>query len=252
VTRGRTFGSVASTYERLRPGYPDQIVAEVAAYAERPIRNALEIGAGTGKATRLFAAHGISVTATEPDAAMLEELHKHVPESVTTVRASFEDLAPSMPFDLVYAAAALHWTTPERRWERIAALLAPHGVFACFGGPIRLSDPDLETAVRTARAPWVAVDDDILWPDGTPEGSPMQWPGTELAQSELFTDVRQSTIERRMSLSARDYISQLSTISAYLVLPEPDRRRAFEAIRRILPSTVTVSADLTLHLARLA
>ena len=35
MTRGRTFGSVASTYERFRPGYPDQIVAEVAAYAER-------------------------------------------------------------------------------------------------------------------------------------------------------------------------------------------------------------------------
>lgn len=242
---------MASTYERFRPGYPDQIVAEVAAYAERRIRSALEIGAGTGKATRLFAAHGVSVTATEPDAAMLEQLRKHVPESVTAVCASFEDLAPSTPYDLVYAAAALHWTTPEQRWARIAALLAPHGVFACFGGPIRLSDPELETAVRTARAPWVA-DDDIPSPDATPAGGAMQWPGTELVQSELFTDVRQSSIERRLALSAREYLGQLSTISAYLVLPEPDRLRAFEAIRKVLPSTVAVSADLMLHLARLA
>ena len=124
-------------------------------------------------------------------------------------------------------------------------------MFACFGGPIRLSDPDLETAVRTTRAPWL-TDDDVPSPNDATEGSPMQWPGTELAQSELFTDVRQSTIERRMSLSARDYIGQLSTISAYLVLPEPDRLCAFEAIRKVLPSTVTVSADVVLHLARLA
>ena len=71
--RALTFGSVATDYERYRPGYPDDVVAEVLAYAGRPVTTALEIGAGTGKATRVFAGHGVRVTATDPDAAMLAE-----------------------------------------------------------------------------------------------------------------------------------------------------------------------------------
>ena len=55
VERALSFGAVASAYERYRPGYPDELVDEVLAYAGRPVRTALEVGAGTGKATRAFA-----------------------------------------------------------------------------------------------------------------------------------------------------------------------------------------------------
>jgi Uncharacterized protein containing piwi/argonaute domain len=68
-------------------------------------------------------------------------LRKHVPTNVTTVQATFEDLRPGGRYGLVYAAAALHWTNPEGRWSRMAALLEPGGVFASFGGPVRLADP---------------------------------------------------------------------------------------------------------------
>ena len=92
IERALSFGSVAAAYERFRLGYPDQLVDSVVAYSGRPVRTALEIGAGTGKATRVFAARGIAVTATEPDRAMLAELRKRVPATVITVPASFEDL----------------------------------------------------------------------------------------------------------------------------------------------------------------
>ncbi|WP_405753209.1 class I SAM-dependent methyltransferase [Streptomyces sp. NBC_00012] len=140
------------------------------AYAGHPVRTALEIGAGTGKATRLFAQQGVVVTATEPDGAMLDELRKHVPASVRTVQAAFEDLRPGEKYGLVYAAAALHWTVPEGRWSRVAALLEPGAVFASFGGPIRLADPVVEETVRAARAPFLESDE-VPSPDGTPAGS---------------------------------------------------------------------------------
>lgn len=79
TARALTFGSVAAAYECYRPGHPDALVAEVLAYAGRPVATALEIGAGTGKATRVFAAYGVQVTATEPDAAMLAELRNRYP-----------------------------------------------------------------------------------------------------------------------------------------------------------------------------
>jgi SAM-dependent methyltransferase len=247
--RALSFGAVAEAYERFRPGYPVAMVDLVMTYAGQPIRTALEIGAGTGKATRLFAERGVTVTATEPDAAMLAELVKHVPATVTTVRATFEDLRPGQRYGLVYAAAALHWTNPEGRWPRVAAMLEPGGVFASFGGPGRLVDPAVEEAVRLARAPFLASDE-IPSPDGTPAGDDMQWPGTELRRSEWFTDVQQFVIERRLTMTARDYVGHLSTISAYLELPAAAQEQVYSQIMLALPDTVELDADITAHLAR--
>ncbi|MFI6265590.1 class I SAM-dependent methyltransferase [Micromonospora sp. NPDC051006] len=248
-SRALSFGAVAEAYERFRPGYPVALLDRVMAYAGHPVRTALEIGAGTGKATRLFAQPGITVTATDPDPAMLAELRKHVPANVKTARAAFEDLRPGESYGLIYAAAALHWTSPEGRWSRMAALLEPAGVFASFGGPIRLADPAVEEVVRTARAPFLESDE-VPSPDGTPPEHEMQWPGTELEQSEWFVDVQQLVIERRLVMSASDYVGHLSTISAYLELPAPEQEQVFSRIEQVLPATVELAADIIVHLAR--
>jgi SAM-dependent methyltransferase len=247
--RALSFGAVAPAYERFRPGYPSSLYDLVMTYAGRPVRTALEIGAGTGKATRLFAGRGIAVTATEPDDSMLAELRRHVPPTVRTRRAAFEDLNPGEHYGLVYAAAALHWTNPSGRWSRMAALLEPGGVFASFGGPYQLTDPALAEAVRAARAPFLS-DDDVPSPDGTPLEHDMQWPGTELQRSGLFTGVRQSVIGRRLTVSAAGYVGHLSTVSAYLELPPVVREQAYARIAAVLPETVGVTADITVHLAR--
>ncbi|SNT62269.1 Methyltransferase domain-containing protein [Asanoa hainanensis] len=246
-SRALSFGSVAEAYERFRPGYPDELLDLVLAYAPRPVRTALEIGAGTGKATRLFAGAGIEVTATDPDEAMLAELRRHV--TVRTVRATFEDLPLGDTYDLFYAAAALHWTDPAGRWAKVAALLEPGGVVCSCGGPFQLADPAVAQAVHVARAPFLETDE-IPSPDGIPPEHEMQWPGTELRASELFTDVRQSVVERRLSVGARDYVGYLSTVSAYLELPVAVREQVLAAILRVLPATVELSADIWVHLAR--
>jgi SAM-dependent methyltransferase len=247
--RALSFGVRAEAYERFRPGYPAELVDLVMAYAGQPVRTALEIGAGTGKATRLFARRGLTVTATEPDGAMLAELRKHVPASVKTVQAAFEDLRPGETYGLVYSAAALHWTSPEGRWSRMSALLEPGGVFASFGGPAQLTDPASEEAVRAARAPFLESDS-VPSPDGTPPDQAMQWPGTELERSEWFSDVRQSVIERRLTMSARDYAGHLSTISAYIELPASAQEQVYSQVIRELPEIVELAADITVHLAR--
>ncbi|BCJ75243.1 hypothetical protein CS0771_47870 [Catellatospora sp. IY07-71] len=248
-SRALSFGAMAEAYERFRPGYPAELFDMVMAYAGGPVQAALEIGAGTGKATRLFAERGVSVTATDPDGDMLAELRKHVPANVQTVQAAFEELRPGVRYGLVYAAAALHWTNPEGRWSRMAALLEPGGVFASFGGPIRLAEPAVEEAVRMARAPFLESDE-VPSPDGTPPEHDMQWPGTELRQSAWFADVQQSVIERRLTMSARDYVGHLSTVSAYLVLPISEQEQVYRRIMQVLPEVVEIGADVIVHLAR--
>lgn len=251
TSRALSFGAAAATYERYRPGYPDELVEQVLAHAGRPVRTALEIGAGTGKATRAFAAHGVAVDATEPDQAMLAELRRHVPDTVTAVLSSFEALPLTTSYDAVLAAASLHWTDPATRWERIGALLRPGGVVACFGAQLGLADPDLEEATLTARAPYL-TDDEIVWPARGPHDVPLAWPGNEMARSALLSDVRERVIARRWRIAAEDYTGYLATVSAYLVLPDVVRRRVLERVRAALPAQVDVISDLTLHVARRA
>lgn len=250
TSRALSFGSVAAAYERFRPGYPDALVDEVLTYVGRRVAAALEVGAGTGKATRAFATRGFEIVASEPDGAMLAELQRQVP-GVVTMRSSFEELPLTTRYDLVYAAAALHWTEPEGRWERMGALLVPGGTFASFGAPRELADPHVEEAIRAARAPFLR-DDDVPSPDGTPADSVRQWPGTELTSSELFTDVRQLVLERRATVARSDYVGLLSTVSAYLELTPTDREAVLGRIHDVLPEHVEVVGDIRVHLARRA
>ncbi|MFD2469399.1 class I SAM-dependent methyltransferase [Amycolatopsis silviterrae] len=247
--RALSFGSVVQAYERYRPEYPAELAGRVLDYAGEPVRTALEIGAGTGKATRLFARRGIAVTATDPDPAMLAELREQLPTGVETRRGALEDLRPDRQYGLVYSAAALHWTDPDGRWPRIAALLVPGGVFASFGGPARIADPVVRQAVDEAKAPLMEPDE-IPSPDGTPPESEMQWPGTELGRSGLFADVRQFVVPQRLTLTVDDFIGLLSTVSAYLMLPIPVRERVFQRIRQVLPDPVELAVDHTVHVAR--
>jgi hypothetical protein len=78
----------------------------------------------------------------------------------------------------------------------------------------------------------------------------MQWPGTEIQRSEWFADVQQFVIERRLTMSARDYVGHLSTISAYLELPTSEQDQVYSQIMQVLPETVEVAADITVHFAR--
>ena len=74
--------------------------------------------------------------------------------------------------------------------------------------------------------------------------------GTELSRSEWFADVQQFEIERRLTMSAHDYVGHLSTISAYLELATSEQDQVYSRIMEVLPETVATAADITVHLAR--
>ena len=65
------FGEVAELYDRHRPAYPGVVVDDLIGLAALgPGALVLEVGAGTGKATAMFAQRGIRVLAVEPSAEM--------------------------------------------------------------------------------------------------------------------------------------------------------------------------------------
>jgi ubiquinone/menaquinone biosynthesis C-methylase UbiE len=120
----RSFGGVAEAYERGRPTYPAEAVRWM--LGEQP-RTVLELGAGTGKLTRVLVGLGHDVHATDPDAAMLAVLEAQVP-GVRTAVGSAEDIPlADASVDAVIAAQAFHWFDLDRALPEMARVLRPGG-----------------------------------------------------------------------------------------------------------------------------
>ncbi|MBO1418361.1 class I SAM-dependent methyltransferase [Streptomyces sp. FH025] len=129
-----SFGGVAEEYDRGRPGYPDELFDALERLWGRSLKGArvLDVGAGTGIATRLLAARGAEVVAVEPSAGMADRFLASSP-TLPLVRGTGDDL----PFhdhsaDLVTYAQAFHWTYPERSVPEAIRVLRPGGAIAAW------------------------------------------------------------------------------------------------------------------------
>lgn len=253
VERALSFGSVAERYERYRPGYPD-LVADLALRglgAPAGLRG-LEIGAGTGKATRLLAGRGVRTTAVEPDPAMRAVLSRTTAgQPVTVVAATLETLPPQAtgtPYDVVWAAAAWHWADVSTRWDRVAALLRPGGVVVSVGGPVELEDDGLRARVERLRDEVMPGDDVPAWMVGEP-GDELRWPGTDWAAHPAFDQVEQHDLTTVTTVATDELLGQVGTVSAYLVLDAEVRDGLLARMRAALPDEVDVRRELVLHRA---
>ncbi|MDH6576760.1 class I SAM-dependent methyltransferase [Kitasatospora sp. MAP5-34] len=147
-----SFGSVAAEYDRARPSYPGELFDELERLAGRSLKgaNVLDVGAGTGIATRLLAGRGARVTAVEPTPGMAAQFHAITPE-LPLVRGNGNDL----PFhdgtaDLITYAQAFHWTDPARSIPEAIRVLRPGGSLALWWN---VKDRDVD---------WVQAQEDRL------------------------------------------------------------------------------------------
>lgn len=250
--RALVFGSVADAYERYRLGYPDEVADVALAYAEPPLARALEVGAGTGKATRLFAGRGITVTACEPDPAMAAVLRRETTGLPVEVEvATFEAfVGDGEPYDLLLSASAWHWTDPAVRWDRTAALLRPGATVALVAiddGGARLADAALQQVVVEARREVLPDEPDATRARGV---TGTWWPGSELEEDDRFAEVEEHEIRRVVRRPRAEHLALLGTLSTYLQLPEEVRSGLLARIGDRLPDEVEVDATVRLHLAR--
>jgi SAM-dependent methyltransferase len=129
-----TFDEDPARYDRARPGYPDELFADLARLAGLgPHSRILEIGCGTGQATRPPARLGATVVAVELSAGAAAVARRNLAEfpAVTVEVGAFEDWTPpAEPFDLVIAATAFHWIDPAVRYAKTADVLRPGGSLA--------------------------------------------------------------------------------------------------------------------------
>ena len=143
-----SFGTDARRYDQARPGYPDDLVARIVTGSPRTSApDVLDVGCGTGIASRQFQAAGCTVLGVEPDARMADFARdRGLPVEVAT----FEDWEPGgRTFGAVTAAQSWHWVDPLAGAVKAAQVLRPDGRLAIFG---HVYEPPAEVAEPFAAA----------------------------------------------------------------------------------------------------
>ncbi|HET7506532.1 MAG TPA: class I SAM-dependent methyltransferase [Kofleriaceae bacterium] len=220
--RRTAFDRMAELYDAARPSYPVALVDDVLARAAP--RRILEIGAGTGKATVLFARAGCELVALEPGANLAATLRRNVAglPQVTVEEATFEAYAGG-GFDLVYAAQALHWIDPAVRYTKAAELLRPGGALAAIRNETQVTEPALQRRLDAAYERW--------FPEGPRRNEianvERRWVD-EIDASGRFGPVHVGRFPWMVSMTTRGFLNLLDSYSDHALLPE-DRRRGLYA-----------------------
>jgi trans-aconitate methyltransferase len=257
--RRLVFGDVADRYDRHRPTYPSALISDLIADAAlAPGERAVEVGAGTGKATELLAAHGVSVVAVEPSSGMAAIARRKfaTTDHVQIVESDFEHWDPAGErFGLVYSAQAWHWIDPAVRYQRARAALGPGGLLAAFWNrpqwtpsPLR----DAMIAVYAELAPDLSADGSMHPASVLEPGNDEDW-ASDLAGVTAFTDARTRTYASEQTLTGEELAGVLGTLSEYRLLTADRRETILTAARDTVDAhggTVALSMATLLCTAR--
>lgn len=230
---GSLFDWDPENYDRARPSYPDALFDDLWAYLDEETRAhpaTIEVGPGTGQATRALLARGARVTAVElgPRLAVFLARKFLVQPELTVVNAAFEDVPLSEgAWNLVFSATAYHWVASETRTARPYALLKAGGVLAVVDTIQVRGAADRGYFERSQ--PLYAR----YWPD-QPTFHPTPQPDVEppileeMRASGLFEDVRRWRYRWDQRYDVDAYISLVRSYSNTYELA-PDLRESFLA-----------------------
>ncbi len=232
------FGEVADTYDGRRPSYPSSLVDAIVSFADLdrgpgPRPPVAEVGAGTGKASVLFAARNLEVTCLEPNhnMAALARANLAAFPLAEVLPTSFEDWQPSPhSYGLVYAAQSWHWVSPEVRYVKADLVLRPRGTLALFWNVIaRRGDESLDRDLAVAYGDLIP---DTMWsPAAADRVEANSWVVDELDSSGLFGAVTVVREPWRTTYDTDAWLELLSTASDHRMLAEDDRAALFDRIR---------------------
>ena len=220
----RGFGSdvTASTYEQNRPSYPpDAIAWLVERFGLGPGTTVVDLGAGTGKLTRLLLPTGARVVAVEPLDSMRGALRAAVPEV-----EALEGTAEAMPLpdgsaDAVVVAQAFHWFRPAEALAELARVVRPAGGLSLIWNHWDRRDPWVAELLRI-----------IDWHRHKPHDAKHDWAAV-VAESGRFTPLECVTFDNSQSLDRDRLVGRVLSISYLAAAPEAERAAVTAAVREL-------------------
>ncbi len=238
-----------------RPHYPKELFDKLVNDTRLPkSAELLEIGPGTGQATKPLAERGFHITAVE----LGRELAAKAREVLTghpnaqIISGDFENAdLPRKHYNLVYSATAFHWIKPEVRFTKAHALLKPGGYLAIIHTE-HVSDEKGDAFFHAAQPVYkcyVPGSGDSSF--RLPRSNDLKPP---LIDTALFTLESFTGFPLVISYDAEGYTGLLSTYSPIIVLPDEQRKKFLKGIGRLINEhfggTIERHFTMTLTIAR--
>jgi SAM-dependent methyltransferase len=119
-----SFEHYAAEYDFGRPSWPSAAIGSLGLPRSAAV---LDLGAGTGKLTRVLLGHFDRVTAVEP----LDGMRALIPAAAEVLAGMAEAIPlPDESFDAVFCGESFHWFDWPRALPEIARVLRPGGALA--------------------------------------------------------------------------------------------------------------------------
>jgi SAM-dependent methyltransferase len=232
----RTFDHDACLYDKARPDYPDQIFDDLFALGGLGHDAAvLELGCGTGQATRHLARRGCRVVCVELGENLATVARRNLESfpRVEVITSAFESWEPrDSLFDLVFAATSWHWLDPELRYEKAARVLKPGGILAIVDNGHAFPD-GFDPFFTEIQGCYEAIGEPHLeWPPPRPEQEPDR--REEIERTGVFEVVGVKRHVWPVDYTADTYIDVLNTYSGNIAWEQWKRDKLYAEIRRLI------------------
>lgn len=255
---GWTFNTVASDYEKMRPGYVDELYQAIFEYI--PINNTssvVEIGIGGGQATLPFLKTGCKLTAVDYGENFCEICRKKFKEfpNFSAISGKFEDIDLGGEYDLIYSASAFHWIPEEIGYKKVYDMLKDGGVFARFANhPYRdKGNPALSKEIDDIYAEYYCKYHNKERETLIEYCKEQARSRAMIAEKYGFTDIQYKLFYRTRTFSAKEYTKLLGTYSDHIAIEEKIRLEFFSKIEEAINrhgGEITIYDTIDLQLAR--
>lgn len=254
-----TFDTVASEYEKLRPGYVGELYSALFDYI--PIdenSRVVEVGSGGGQATAPVLKTGCRLTAVECGEQFSELLRNKFRDyrSFSVITGKFEDTAfDENSFDLVFSASAFHWVPEKAGYEKVFSMLKKGGAFARFANhPYRdKGNPALSKEIDR-------IYDEYYYQFHNRKREPLTEYSADQAEERAliaakygFTDIKYALFRRERVFTGPEYVRLLGTYSDHIAIEETIRRKFFSKVVEAIDrhgGSITICDTIDLQLAR--
>lgn len=123
------FGKLSGAYSFSRKNYPEEVIDYIISLVNKNSK-VLDIGCGTGIATRQLAERGFQVFACDIDEKMIDEAKKYPKKNINYFVADVKKLPFDKEiFDLVTAFGAFHWFYDEHSMVEIKRVMKKDSFF---------------------------------------------------------------------------------------------------------------------------
>ena len=254
-----TFDTVATIYEKLRPGYTDELYRMLFKYiAIDNSSHVVEVGIGGGQATLPILKTGCILTAVEYGQKFSKLCEKKFEEykNFSVITEKFENVSfPNSQYDLVYSASAFHWVLEDIGYSKVYDMLKHGGAFARFANhPYRdKGNPILSAEIDKIYSRYYCeyYGKDIKAETEYSEEQAIQ--RAQIAEKYGFVDIRHAMFYRTRTFSAKEYIELLGTYSDHIAIEEKIRTEFFAKIEETINQyggKFTIYDTIDLQLAR--